>query len=174
MQLEVIESIGSYVAANLQANVDALPRYAADTATLAVGVVWVSSDDEAAKAETVARSDKPIMVVVAPDGPTRTVKTKIKTEYSYGVTPIAVTIYHRGSATGLSQRLRQSLIVARGIVNTMEKLFAQDQDARSSNEVVLLQTESLAYGAIQDDGAGGIAAVVFTVHSLDKYNQRLY
>lgn len=110
---------------------------------------------------------KTVLVLVVPDGPVQYTAANIKGEYANATLPVAITVVYRGSLSP-SAKLRTASYVLRGIVLSLKAYFTDRGRDRTRNEIVLLGTDALTVGAIQDDGVGGVGAAVFTVHALDR------
>ena len=178
MQVEVLAGIvdGALrdVANGVVSQLGSVPCFARDrVAEGEVRIVNVLDDEAAIRGQPVDMGGA-LLLAAAPDGPTRVSPDRIHGEYSFGVTPVVVSVIHRGVADDGAARLRQTYVAMRAVVLALAAYFARraDDGARVINEVTLLRVDGLTYGAVQDDGGGTIGAVAFTVAALDKRAQR--
>lgn len=174
MQLEVVRELVDALndlTDGVATQLASLPMDVGDAVAASILVVDGTKDDNVVKGNQVANSDAEIMLLVTPDGPTTTFPHKVKAEYSYGTTPIAVTAAHRGNGMP-SKKLQDIEYVLRAIVLAFKAYFARRQDSRVRNQVKLLLVQNLQYGLVADDGMGALGAVVFTVDALDMRAQR--
>lgn len=174
MQIEVVRELVdalNNVTTGVVAQLASLPMDVGDTVTASILVVDGTKDDNVVKGNQVAVSDAEIMLLVTPDGPTNTFDKKVRAEYSYGITPVAVTAAHRGNGRP-AKKLQDIEYVLRAVVLAVKAYFAQRQENRLRNQVKLLLVENLSYGLVADDGLGALGAVVFTVDALDMRAQR--
>lgn len=174
MQLEIVRELVDALndaTDGIVVQLAALPKDAGDTVDGTILVVDGTKDEALIKGEQIAGGDADIMLLVTPDGPTMTQDMKVKAEYAYGITSIAVTAVHRGNAD-VRHKLQDIEYVLRSVVLSFKAYFARPQDRRLRNEVKLLLTQNLSYGLVADDGLGALGAVVFQVHALDMRAQR--
>ena len=174
MQLEVVRELVDAlndVTDGVTPQLATLPKDTGDSVTASILIVDGTRDDDVVKGEQIASGEADIMLLVTPDGPTVTHDKRVKAEYSYGTTPIAVTAVHRGNAEP-ARKVQDIEYVLRATVLALKAYFARRQENRLRNEVKLLETESLSYGLVADDGLGALGAVVFIVHALDMRAQR--
>ncbi len=174
MQLEIVRELVDALNDNttgVAAQLSALPKDTGDTVTATLLVVDGTKDNDLVKGEQIPSGEADIMLLVTPDGPTITQDKRVKAEYSYGTTPIAVTAVHRGNNEP-ARKVQDIEYVLRAVVLSFKAYFARRQENRLRNEVKLLETENLSYGLVADDGLGALGAVVFTVHALDMRAQR--
>jgi len=127
-------------------------------------------DDDLVKGENLDRG-RDILLLVTPDGGTSFTPANFRgSQVSLGVTPVAVTVIHRGMRTP-SQKIRDAECVIRAILLSLTDFF--NNSARLNNEVILLRLSDVTYGLVQDDGVGAVGAVVFNVQAFDKAIQAL-
>jgi hypothetical protein len=167
--LEMVAALTN-VATGVATQLTDMPKDTGDTVT--TPVVQHLLDNEDNRQGQFDSGQANIQIYVALDGPTLTNENDTKSEFGFGSTPVTCVIAHRGDRTG-TQKLKDSGYVARAIVLALKAYFAQRQDARTRNEVVMLRVTGLQYGLIADDKLGAVGAVVFTMESLDKRAQRV-
>lgn len=172
MQLEIVRALAEAVRhpeTGVTAQLVDLPVTQDDDKPVKVEIIDGSEDVDVA-AGTLPISGE-VMLLVTADGPSTTEDGGVKGEYSYATTPMAFLVVH-GGAVNNAQKRRQAWSVLRATVLALKAYFSRRQDARETNQVVLLRTTHLTYGLVDRDGVGAIGAVVLGVQSLDKRAQR--
>lgn len=178
MQLEVVrELVAALETASygVAAQLTTLPRddqTATGILNLGLTIVDGTSDAAMLKGEQLPRGQD-LLLLVAPDGPTTYADGGIKGEYSLGTTPVAITVVHRGART-VVQKQEDCQYVLRAAVLALKHYFTARGITRQRNEVTLLRLTGLTGGLVQDDGAGALGAIAFTVEALDKRAQPTY
>jgi hypothetical protein len=174
MQLEIVREIVDAlndVTTGVSAQLATLPKDVGDTFTASMLVVDGTKDDDLIKGEQISSGEAEVMLLVTPDGATVTNSKGVKAEYSYGSTPIAITVVHRGNGMP-SKKFQDVEYVLRSTVLSVKAYFALRQEHRERNQVKLLLVQNLSYGLVEDDGIGALGAVVFYVDALDMRAQR--
>ncbi len=175
MQLEVVREIVEFLSdgtSGVVAQLATMPRDAGDAVPVNPYIVDGSKSSPVAQGDQFDRA-RPILLVVTPDGPVRYAGSAHipKSAYSVATIPVAITLVAKEAREPFKQ-LQDAEYTLRAVMLSVAAYFAQRQDERIRNQIVILRAVDITAGLTQHDGTGGVGAVVFNIEAFDKRAQQ--